>query len=655
VEVHFLKMKSTVILISFVSLLSTLIFSPLFYDTKIESSENLKNDYVKHNSDNTKQLFPSKEFKKYSQNPILIPQGDGFESKATFNPCTILKNDTIYMLYRAQDEKLCSTIGLAWSIDGVNFNRLKKPVIKPEFDYEIPGGCEDPRVVKIGNTYYVTYTGYNLKETPSCLAASKDLKYWKKYGIITPDKSAAIINIEINGKYWLYFGDTNIWAAYSTDLVQWRIIDEPVLKPRKNKFDEALVEPGPPPIITNEGILLIYNGNIPRARAEKLGEKVGRKKVREYATGWALFATDDPTKLIARCEEPFLTVTEKYEIQGLGSDVVFSEGLIKKNGKSYLYYGCADTYVGVAISDQIWNEPMFIRQSNYIQKINKRILTPQGNGFEQKRVYNPTAIVEGETIYLIYRAEGIGTGTGVFGLAESSDGIHFQKYNKNPIIVPKYDFEKDGCEDPRIVKFGALYYLFYAGNEKRTPGNMCLATSSNLIQWNKYGEILQPQNDWEIRQIKAPAPVPGRINNKYWMYYQGEERPWHTAMGIAYSKELIHWTQLSDEPIMRPRKDHFDSKGTEPGVAVIIEKGILLIYSGWGGDGTNINKLGWALFSKDDPAKLLNRCEHPFISLPHDHVFAEGLVKFKDKWYLYYGVADQWIESVILNIDQMIE
>ena len=514
--------------------------------------------------------------------------------------------------------------------------------------------CEDPRIVRIGNTFYLTYTGYSPKGTPSCLALSKDLIHWKKYGPIVKNKSAAIINEKINGKYWLYFGDRNIRIACSSDMIHWQVVDEPVLRPRKGYFDEGLVEPGPPPVITKDGILLIYNGNIPKERAMELGKKEGRKQVREYATGWALFSIEDPTKVIARCKEPFLTATEDFEIYGQVNDVVFSEGLVKKE-KSYLYYGCADTYTGVAISEQTWQGPRFIPESKYMNKIYTPVFKPQGDGFERDRVYNPAVIVENDTLFMIYRAEGKGTGSGAFGLAWSTDGINFNRCKSNPIIKAEYKFEKHGCEDPRIIKINNKYYLFYNGNGGKTSANICLAVSGNFIDWKKYGEILRIKSPWESGQIKAPAPVPQKINGKYWLYYQGEKEPWKTSMGLAYSDDLIHWTQASEKPVMGPREGHFDSWGTEPGVAVIIDEGILLIYAGWGGDGTIRNQLGWVLFSTDAPGKVLARCESPIVSLPNDHVFCDGLVKFKDKWYLYYGAADQWIEGIIIDLKGILD
>lgn len=283
-------------------------------------------------------------FVKYPSNPILLPQGTGFESKAVFNPTVVVKDGTVYMLYRAENWEGkgwwngTSCIGLAYSKDGVHFTRYSKnPVIKPEYTYEQPGGCEDPRVVAVNGLYYLTYTGYDGQTARLCLATSDDLIHWKKYGPIFPQKrwtkSGAILATKINGKYVMYFGDSNLWIAYSDDLIHWQAEDIPVMRPRPGFFDSKLVEPGPPPILTDDGILLIYNG------ADYQGK---------YSVGWVLFSKNDPTKIIRRAQEPLLEVTEPWEKTGQTYSVVFAEGLAEKDGVWYLYYGAADTYVAVA-------------------------------------------------------------------------------------------------------------------------------------------------------------------------------------------------------------------------------------------------------------------------------------------------------------------
>src|SRR3974390_2816607 len=108
--------------------------------------------------------LPFGNWLRLSQTPILSPQGQGWESAGTFNPATVQYGGKIVMLYRAQDARGTSRLGYADSTDGIHFQRRPEPVLSPETDYEKDGGVEDPRLVQIGNTYYLTYTGYNTKD-----------------------------------------------------------------------------------------------------------------------------------------------------------------------------------------------------------------------------------------------------------------------------------------------------------------------------------------------------------------------------------------------------------------------------------------------------------------------------------------------------------
>jgi len=212
------------------------------------------------------------------------------------------------------------------------------------------GGVEDPRLVKFGDTYYLTYTGYNRKDAQLCLATSKDLLHWQRQGVILPaykghwnvgwTKSGAIVPEKINGRYWMYFLGTSadktdqMGLASSTDLINWtEATDSPVLPRRPGQFDSRVVEPGPSPIVTKDGIVMVYN-----AADDKL----------VYRTAIAVFDRGDPRRLLWRSEQPVFLPEEDWEKIGQVPNVVFVEGMARVGNNYYFYYGAADKYIGVA-------------------------------------------------------------------------------------------------------------------------------------------------------------------------------------------------------------------------------------------------------------------------------------------------------------------
>jgi beta-1,2-mannosidase len=316
----------------------------------------------------TAQYLPFGPWRRASEAPILSPEGAGWESAGTFNPAVIsipmpmsirtashVGAKKIVMLYRAQDAAGTSRIGYAESTDGIHFMRWAQPVLSPEADYEKDGGVEDPRLQKFGDTYYLTYTGYNKKDAQLCLATSQDLIHWERKGVILPaykgnwnvawTKSGAIVPERIGGKYWMYWLGTaadktdQMGLSYSDDLIHWTEATEtPVLPRRPEKFDSRVVEPGPPPILTSAGIVLVYNG-----ADDKL----------VYRTGVAVFDRADPRKLISRTDEPVFAPEKEWEKVGQVPNVVFVEGLVRWGGKFLFYYGGADKFVSVAEADDI--------------------------------------------------------------------------------------------------------------------------------------------------------------------------------------------------------------------------------------------------------------------------------------------------------------
>jgi beta-1,2-mannosidase len=320
-----------------------------------------------------------------SVNPILLPGDNSFicpilnkrvkwEEKDVFNPAATVRDNKVYLLYRAEDKigKFAGTsrLGLAVSDDGLHFSKLSEPVFYPDNDslkvYEWEGGVEDPRLVEREDGMYVmTYTAYDGNLARLLVATSTDLTHWTKHGLVltgkyknTWSKSGAIVARQngsrivaekIDGKYWMYFGDTGLFMATSEDLIHWTPLEEgeklkSVLTPRKGYFDSRLVESGPYALVTANGILLLYNGMNLDGEGRDMKFQPGA-----YCAGQALFDKTDPTKLIDRLESNFMKPDKEYEISGQVNQVCFIEGMVPFKDKWFLYYGTADSKIAVAV------------------------------------------------------------------------------------------------------------------------------------------------------------------------------------------------------------------------------------------------------------------------------------------------------------------
>lgn len=305
----------------------------------------------------------------------LLKRKVKWEEKDVFNPAAIVRDNKVYLLYRAEDliGKFAGTsrLGLAVSTDGLHFSKMSEPVFYPDEDslkvYEWEGGVEDPRVVEHEDgTYIMTYTAFDGTVARLLLATSKDLLHWSKHGTIfrgkyknTWSKSGAIVSRQegsrivaqkVDGKYWMYFGDTDLFMATSDDLIHWQPLEEDsklksVMKPRPGYFDSRLVESGPYALITDQGILLLYNGmNLDEGGDPELSKGA-------YCAGQALFDKNNPAKLLDRIERNFMKPDKPYEISGQVNQVCFIEGMVPFDNKWFLYYGTADSKIAVAVHE----------------------------------------------------------------------------------------------------------------------------------------------------------------------------------------------------------------------------------------------------------------------------------------------------------------
>jgi predicted GH43/DUF377 family glycosyl hydrolase len=348
-------------------------------------------------------------------NPVLGPDAESrwdcplagpvaWEAKDVFNPAAVARDGVVHLLYRAEDTVGrylgTSRVGLATSADGLAFVREPAPVVYPADDvhrrYEWEGGTEDPRVCSTEDGGYVmTYTAFDGQKARLCVATSPDLRTWTKHGLAFPampdlwSKSGAIVcRVEgerlvatrLNGRYWMYWGESYVFAATSDDLIHWEPVahrtEAPrpsqsgmpsapdiaarwqphelgrdaserealvaVIRPRLGRFDSDLVEPGPPAILTEHGIVLLYHGK----NAAESGDP--RFPTHTYGVAQLLLDPEDPTAVLTRPTEPFLFPEREYEITGQVGNVCFAEGLIPFGDQWLLYYGTADSKIAVA-------------------------------------------------------------------------------------------------------------------------------------------------------------------------------------------------------------------------------------------------------------------------------------------------------------------
>lgn len=314
------------------------------------------------------------KIERYANNPILapIPTSD-WESVSVCNPGVWHDGDKFYLLYRAGPDTDLHPVylGLAESEDGLHFTRVSdRPVFGPS-ENGFDGGCiEDPRIIRFGDTYFVTYAArmfppgaywkqlplngnnpdmppeapfavrYNI--TRSALAATKDFKTWHRLGPITPpnvdDRDAIIFPEKVGDQFvmlhrpgpWVgpEYGceKPSIWISFSDDLLTWEHSE--VLASPMFDWEAHKIGGNAPPIKTEKGWLLLHHG---------VNESMS------YRVGAMLLDLDNPRKVLARTPEPVMEPTERYECEGIVKNVVFPCGTVVKDGILYIYYGGADT------------------------------------------------------------------------------------------------------------------------------------------------------------------------------------------------------------------------------------------------------------------------------------------------------------------------
>jgi len=291
------------------------------------------------------------------KNPILIPSDLPWEDMLVFNPGAIMVGDDVYLIYRAMGRRdIYSRLGLAVSRDGINFERKREPLYSGGGHPDESLGIEDPRVVQIEDTYYLTYTAVSedldkeiarsrdeeiAKKPMIALSTTKDFVTFFDYDVIIPHlsgKNSSFFPQKVDGKYWLLYreGVGKTYFAKSSTLTSWSE-RQMVFEERPGFWDCKRTGIGAPPIKTEKGWLIFYHG-------------VDNMNV--YRLGIMFLDLEDPSKMLYRSPEPVLEPEQDYEKIGYVPNVVFTCGVIEKNGQYYVYYGAADQVIGLATVDK---------------------------------------------------------------------------------------------------------------------------------------------------------------------------------------------------------------------------------------------------------------------------------------------------------------
>ncbi len=598
-------------------------------------------------------------------NPILSPVKEHpWEAAAAFNGCPIIVNKKKVIVYRAMSEPdllrdphlQTSVIGRASSSDGYHFEN-RKVLISPdrEFDYY---GCEDPRVTKLGDTYYIFYTAlggypFSAENIRVAVALSKDLETITEKHLVTPfnAKAMSLFPEKVNGKIaGLVTVNTDLkpsdicyvefdkpediwsqefWANWYANLESHKL--------HIRRLPEDQVELGAPPIKTEKGWLVLYSHI----------QRYGRPDV-VFGIEILLLDKKNPRNIIGRTKGPFMAPEAYYEEVGQVAHIVFPSGALINGNRFEIYYGSADTHCAMATIplDNLIKSIIDDHKDHVKRYPGNPIISPRpGVLWETKGTLNPASIyLDGKT-YILYRAVG-SDNISTVGYAVSSDGLSIDERSDKPIYFPRADFEKMGCEDPRIVLIEDRIYMTYTGYDGVTPRVAVSSISVSDFKKKKWSQWSKPEaiSPPSIAN-KDSTILPEKVRGGYMIFHRVHESVCADFVSsLDFTKEKI--TQCIE--IISPRRGMWD--GGKVGVStppIKTKDGWLLLYHGvsW----STTYRVGAVLLDLEDPTIVKARTAIPLFEpeAEYEHkgivpnvVFPCGLTVRKADAYIYYGAGD---------------
>ncbi len=635
--------------------------------------------------------------KRYSNNPILGPNHESdWEAKAVFNPSIAKKGKNYFMLYRAESspkewhgqEISLSTIGVAEGKEKDNFKN-RRELIVPEKDWEMYG-CEDPRVCKVDDTFYIFYTALsnyppNAYGIKIGVALTKDFKTIDEKHLVTHfnSKAMGLFPRKINGQYVAVLTvDTDSPPAHVAlaffnkieDLwdrkywQNWRLAVDKYDLPLQLKREDH-IEVGAAPVETDKGFLLVYS---------YIRNYLSSPKVFEIQA--VLLDKNDPLKIIGKTQEPLLVPQEEYEKYGQIPNIVFPSGARVENNQLFIYYGAADTRCCMAQTNlkELLHEMTSWKKKHYYMgeiddlkleriKDNPIIKPKKENKWESKYTFNPGAIYLNNEVHILYRAMGEDD-TSVIGYAKSKDGFKIDERLEEPIYTPREDFEVkkkpgfSGCEDPRIVKLGKYLYMCYTAFNGKDHWRIGMSKI-------KEKDFLNRNWEWSKPSLISPPGIgdkdaslfPQKIGGKYAIFHRIEPCIWlDFEEDLDFGKD--DWVE--GEIVMQPRTGKWDDKkigiGGQP---IWTEEGWIILYHGVSSRDDGY-RLGAALLDLENPLQVLARIDYPIFEAEADYenegfrantVFGCGNIVIEGLVYVYYGAADSYVAVATVPLQNLLK
>jgi len=630
--------------------------------------------------------------KKSLHNPLLSPNtNDPWEAKAVFNWCPVKDGKTTHYVYRAMSSTesyfgnslSISSIGHTSSKNGIDFLE-RKQLIAPEHEWE-KYGCEDPRVTKIDNKFYIFYTAlsnypYNAEGIKIAVAITHDFKKIEEKHLITPfnAKAMALFPEKINGKYVavlsvntdlppakICFAEfeklEDMWNQKYWD--KWyKELDQHCIDPRRTDKDH--VEVGAVPLKTKKGWLFIYS------HIENYF-KENNPFVKVFGIEGLLLDLKNPKKIIGYTRGPMFAPSEIYEKFGQIPDIVFPSGSMIKGSALEIYYGAADTVCAMASVnlDDFLDSMKPDSVSTYFTRYKKNpiLISRQGVSWEAHGVFNPATLQIGNTTHILYRAMS-DDDTSCVGYASSKDGFKINERSNNPIYIPRKSFEmkthpgNSGCEDPRLTLIDNIVYMCYTAYDGSNPPRVAITAISlkdfKNKNWNWTNPMLISPNK---KDDKDACIFPEKINGKFLMLHRINN---DVCADFIDSLEIIKGPLEIGTPILLPRKGMWDSEKvgiTAPPIKT--KKGWLLLYHGVSSN-HHTYRVGLALLDLKNPLHVIARASQPIfqpetpyekIGITPNVVFPCGTAVRKGRLFIYYGGADDVVGVATIPLKKLLD